>query len=387
MSKLPIPNLLLTPKERKTDMSKADETVLEIDLGALRRNFHYLKSKLNEETKFLAVVKAYGYGSDPVAIANTLAPKVDYFAVAYTDEGAILRNNGITKPVLVLHSLPVNYDMMVQYNLEPSIYSLRMLDAFIEYAALHDKTHYPIHLKFNTGLNRLGFEPEEIPQIIKRLTQTSRVKVASIFSHLAASEDMNEKEFTQMQIEKFKTISETMVAQLEYRPILHCTNTSGILNYPEAHFDMVRSGIGLYGFGNSKIENQYLTPIATLKTVISQTHLVKKGDSIGYNRGYIAPRDMRSATLPLGHADGIPRSYGKGKGWVVINGQKAPFIGNVCMDMLMVDVTDIDCDEGDEVIVFGKENTAEMLSAAIQSISYELITAISQRIKRKFVDE
>lgn len=369
-----------------TDMPKATETVLEIDLNALVNNYKFLRSKIRPETKFLAVVKAYAYGSDAVVIAKTLQESVDYFAVAYTNEGEVLRQNGIKKPIIVLHSLPVNFDMMIENHLEPSVYSLKMMKSFIRYVEEKKIQDYPIHLKLNTGLNRLGFEPEQIPEIIEILSRTTNVKVASVFSHLAASEDMNEKAFTFRQIENFTYNSDILIEKLGYKPLRHCTNTSGIINYPEAHFDMVRCGIGLYGFGNNKEINKHLTPIGTLKTVISQIHDIEKGESVGYNRAFVASQNMRSATLPLGHADGIPRSYGNGKGWAVINGKKAPFIGNVCMDMLMVDVTDIDCEEGDEAIIFGKEHTAEELSAAIHSIPYELITAISQRIKRVFIE-
>lgn len=384
--KMPILKTSLKITDKPDEMSKTEETILEIDLNALLHNFQYLKSKIDYHTKFLAVVKAYAYGSDSVVIAKHLEALVDYFAVAYTDEGEVLRKNGIEKPILVLHSLPVNYDMIVANRLEPSIYSLKMLNTFIAYAEKKSETEYPIHLKFNTGLNRLGFEPFQVAEIIQGLSKTSSVRVQSVFSHLAASEDSAEKEFTLNQIESFKSISKELIDSLGYKPILHCSNTSGILNYPEAHFDMVRSGIGLYGFGNSKEANKHLKPIGTLKTVISQIHQIKKGESVGYNRGFYAKRDMQSATLPLGHADGIPRSYGKGKGWVMIQGKKAPIIGNVCMDMLMVDITNIACKEGDEVIIFGKASTAEALSAAINSIPYELITAISQRIKRVFVN-
>lgn len=364
-------------------MTKATETILEIDLNALSNNYKYLTSKLKNNTKFMAVVKAYAYGSDSVAIAKELVDLgADYFAVAYPIEGVTLRDAAIQTPILVLHPLPVNFDVIVNRCLEPSIYSFKILDEFIAYAEKTNQNNYPIHLKFNTGLNRLGFTEDEISLISKKLAATKSVKVKSAFSHLGASEDLLEKEFSLKQINTFKSISEKLTAELGYKPLLHCANTSGIINYPEAHFDMVRSGIGLYGFGNDKVENKNFKPIATLKTVISQIHTVKKGESIGYNRGIIVEKTAQSATLPLGHADGIPRSYGKGKGWVVINGKKAPIHGNVCMDMIMVDVTDIECEEGDEAIVFGSTNTAEDLSAAINSIPYELLTAISQRIKR-----
>ncbi|MBK5213945.1 MAG: alanine racemase [Flavobacteriaceae bacterium] len=364
-------------------MPKATETLLEIDLNALDNNYRYLTSKLKSETKVLAVVKAFGYGSDSVVVAKELVELgVAYFAVAYTGEGETLRNASIETPILVLHPLPVNFDTILNRCLEPSIYSRKMLLEFIAFAEVNKQTDYPIHLKFNTGLNRLGFDENDIPFIAETLSKTKSVKVKSAFSHLAASEDLKLKDFTLGQIENFRKISEKLTLKLGYRPLLHCANTSGIINYPEAHFDMVRTGIGLYGFGNDPQENKHLKPIGTLKTVISQIHTIEKGESVGYNRGFIAEKTTRSATLPIGHADGIPRSYGKGKGWVIIDGKKAHILGNVCMDMIMVDVTDIDCEEGDEVIIFGPSATAEELSAAINSISYELITAVSQRVKR-----
>lgn len=364
-------------------MPKATETILEIDLNALESNFRYLASKISSETKMLAVVKAYGYGSDSIAIAKELELlNVDYLAVAYTKEGTALRDSAIETPIIVLHPLPMGFDEMIDRCLEPSIYSKKILDVFISLAETKKQNAYPIHLKFNTGLNRLGFNRADIPYIIDKLSNTKSVRAKSIFSHLAASEDLNEKDFTKRQIGEFRIISEEMISKLGYRPLLHCTNTSGIVNFPEAHFDMVRTGIGLYGYANSDEENKHLKPVGTLKTVISQIHIVEKGESIGYNRGFFADRTIRSATLPIGHADGIPRSYGKGKGWVTINGQKAPILGNVCMDMIMVDVTDIDCEEGEEAIVFGPNATADKLAAASNTISYELITAVSQRVKR-----
>lgn len=364
-------------------MPKATDTLLEIDLNALDDNYRYLTSKISPETKLLAVVKAYAYGSDSIAIAKELeALDVDYFAVAYTGEGVVLRDADIKTPILVLHPVPVNFQEIIKRCLEPSIYSKKMLSEFITVAEKNNQNDYPIHLKFNTGLNRLGFEMNEISLIAEILSKTKSVKVKSIFSHLAASEDLKEREFTKGQIEKFKKKAEELIDKIGYRPLLHCTNTSGILNFPEAHFDMVRTGIGLYGYGNDKEYNKHLKPIGTLKTIISQIHSIEEGESVGYNRGFFAKRPTLSATLPIGHADGIPRSYGKGKGWVTINGKNAPILGNVCMDMIMVDVTDIDCGEGDEVIIFGPSVTAEELSAAINSISYELITAVSQRVKR-----
>jgi len=364
-------------------MPKAQETTLELDLTALAHNYQYLKSKLQEQTRFLAVVKAFAYGSDACAVAQKLQElNADYFAVAYTNEGVSLRDGGITKPILVLHPLPVSFEAIIDRCLEPNLYSFKVLKAFIETAEACQQTHYPIHLKFNTGLNRLGFKPTDVPEICELLAQTNAVQVKSAFSHLVASEDLNERTFSLEQIARFKTLSEKLKDHLGYDFIKHMCNTSGILNYPEAHFDMVRSGIGLYGFGNSKKESKHLKPVARLKSVISQIHTLQAGESLGYNRGFKAERITKSATIPIGHADGIGRQYGKGKGFVFINGKPAPILGNVCMDMIMVDVTNINCEEGDEVIVFDGTHSAETLAEHAGTISYEIITSISQRVKR-----
>lgn len=366
-------------------MLKAQETVLEIDLKALEHNFKFLKSKLQKNTMFLAVVKAFAYGNDAIEIAKYLQNlEVDYFAVAYTHEGVLLRDAGITKPILVLHPQPSNFDIIIDRCLEPSLYSSRVLNHFINTAEKHKQNDYPVHIKFNSGLNRLGLLESDLDSILLELNNATSIKVKSIFSHLAASEDLDEKEFTLNQIETFKRISQTMSQSLDYQPMLHLCNTSGVLNYPEAHLDMVRCGIGLYGFGNSPEHNKHLKPIASLKSTISQIHNLKKGESLGYNRAFMAKKSTRTATIPIGHADGISRQYGNGNGFVVINDLRAPIIGNVCMDMLMVNITNIDCEEGDEVIIFDALNTAEHLASSIQSISYELLTSVSQRIKRVF---
>jgi len=364
-------------------MPKATETVLEINLTALGNNYRYLKSKLKANTKFLAVVKAYAYGSDSVEIAKELVNLgADYLAVAYVNEGIALRNAGIKTPIIVLHPQPINFKVLIDNCLEPSLYSLKVFKEFIEITKENNQRNYPVHLKFNTGLNRLGFVESNIDFMISKLKETDSVKVKSIFSHLAASEDETELSFSETQIDNFKIISEKLIEKLKYKPLMHMCNTSGILNYPEAHFDMVRSGIGLYGFSNIPSEQKNFIPIATLKSVISQINFIKKGETVGYNRAFKSDGVLKIATIPIGHADGISRAYGNEKGWVTINGEKAPIIGNVCMDMIMVNVTNIDCKEGDEVIIFGEVETAENLSENINSISYELITAISQRVKR-----
>ncbi|GAA4233782.1 hypothetical protein GCM10022291_11720 [Postechiella marina] len=368
-------------------MTKVEETVLEIDLKALKHNFNHLKSKIKSSTKFMAVVKAYAYGNEAIEIAKHLQSfGADYFAVAYLNEGIALRNSGITKPILVLHPQAINFKKIIEYNLEPSIYSSKILEKFISVAFQEKLKDYPVHIKFNTGLNRLGFWQDDIKYIAKTVNETKNISVKSIFSHLAASEDLEEKTFTLNQIEKFKSIADNFKKEIGYKPWLHMCNTSGILNYPEAHLDMVRSGIGLYGFGNSEKENKNLIPIGSLKTIISQIHHIKKGDSVGYNRAFKSNKSQKTATLPIGHADGIRRQYGNGNGFVYINNKKAPIIGNVCMDMIMVDITHIDCEEGDEVVIFDANTTAESLAIASNTISYELITGISQRVKRRFIN-
>ncbi|NNE31764.1 MAG: alanine racemase [Winogradskyella sp.] len=367
-------------------MRKAKETVLEIDLGALTHNFNYLKSKLQPGTNFLAVVKAFAYGSDAVEVAKHLEMlNVDYFAVAYTNEGVLLRDAGITKPILVLHPLPVSFKTIIERCLEPSLYNSEVLEQFISTAEEQHQSNYPVHIKFNTGLNRLGFQDSEVDVIVSKLKDTTAIVTKSIFSHLAASEDKNEVEFTNKQIRSFEFIAEEFEDKIGYKPWLHLCNTSGIINYPDAHLDMVRCGIGLYGFGNSKTEDSNLKPIASLKSVISQIHSIEKGESVGYNRAYIAETFQKTATIPVGHADGIGRHYGQGKGFVIINNKKAPIVGNVCMDMIMVNVTDIDCHIGDEVILFNASNSANNLANAADTISYEIITSISQRVQRKFL--
>ncbi|MCT8339292.1 alanine racemase [Flavobacteriaceae bacterium TK19130] len=359
------------------------ETTLEIDLNALAHNYRYLKSHLDEGTKMMGVVKAFAYGSDSTAIAKELVDLgVAYLAVAYPYEGEVLRDAGIQTPILVLHPLPPTFETITARCMEPAIYSRTMLESFIAFCEEKKFEAYPIHIKLNTGLNRLGFIDTDIDYISETVLKSEAVTVKSIFSHLAASEDLKEKHFTEKQLKFFKDSSERLIENLGYTPLRHTLNTSGVINYPEAQYDMVRTGIGLYGFGNIPEADKKLRPVGTLKTVISQIHKVKKGESIGYNRGHIADRDMRSATLPLGHADGMARIYGNGNGWVTINGKRAPILGNTCMDMIMVDVTEIDCKEGDVVIIFGENPRANELAEIAGTISYELITSVSQRIKR-----
>ena len=357
-------------------------TVLEIDGKALEHNLNYFKQKLNTETKILAVVKAFGYGSDSVQVAQFLEDKVDYFAVAYTQEGIALRNANIKTPILVLHPQILNLQDIVNYRLEPNLYNFKIFNAFLKLADEAPLMNYPIHIKFNTGLNRLGFWHTDIPAVIASLKNTNHIKVQSIFSHLAASEDLEEKEFTINQLNNFAYISQQFYKHLDYKPMLHVLNTSGVVNYTKAQFDMVRVGIGLYGFGNDDKETTQLKNTHNLKSIISQIHIIDPGETVGYNRAFIAKNPSKSATIPVGHADGLSRKLGNKKGYVIINNQKAKIIGNVCMDMIMVDVTKIDCKEGDEVIIFNSQKTLKHMALVSETIVYETLTAISQRVKK-----
>ena len=357
-------------------------TVLKIDVKALEHNLNYIKSKLQPTTKVLAVVKAFGYGSDGVLIADFLKDKVDYFAVAYAHEGIALREAGIQNRILVLHPQIENWKQIVEFCLEPSIYNFSTLKTFQGFCYGKDLRDYPIHLKFNTGLNRLGFLSKDTKSIIKELSSNNALKIQSAFSHLAASEDPKEKEYSLQQIENFKSIIKEIESKIDYQPFYHMSNTSGVLNYPEAHFDMIRTGIGLYGFANNEKLTTQLKNTHNLFSTISQIHQINPGESVGYNRAFTAKKSTKTATIPIGHADGISRHLGNNKGYVTINDYKAPIIGNVCMDMIMVDVTDIDCEEGDEVIIFDSQKTINAFAKLSNTISYEILTSISSRIKR-----
>ena len=360
------------------------ETTLEIKLENLKENFKFLKSRIISSTKFMAVVKAFSYGSDSVIISKELEKiGADYLAVAYTNEGIDLRENGIRLPILVLHPQEDDFENIINYSLEPSIYSFRIFTFFLKTLDYNNIKKYPYQIKFNTGLNRLGFLKEDVEKLVP-LIKNNPPKY--LFSHLGASEDPKEAEYSKNQIIQFQSISNSLEAQLKVKLKKHLLNTSGILNYSNYQFDMVRSGIGLYGFGNDiKFKND-LKPILVLKTIISQIHQLSEGDSVGYNLGYTAKSNITIATLPIGHADGIGRIYGKGIGEVLIGKQMAKIVGNVCMDMIMVDISSIPCKEGDEVIIFNDDSyTAEEFTTKARTISYELITSLSRRIKRKII--
>ncbi|GET46707.1 alanine racemase [Capnocytophaga felis] len=377
-----------TEKEEQNEHIPIQETTLEIRLDNLEHNVKFLKSKLKENTLFMAVVKAFSYGNNHCEIAKYLEKKdlADYFAVAYASEGVELRKSGVTKPILVLHPQVAHFQDIVKYELEPTLYSHRTLEAFLVFAKEHHLEGYPVHIKCNTGMNRLGFLPQQIENVCQILADKKQVRVRTAYSHLLASEDKNAETYMQEQIRKFVECQQIIEKYFPYKVLYHNCNTSGILNYPQAHFDMVRSGIGMYGFGNDAEYQANFRPITILKTLISQIHDVPKGGYVGYNFGFQAETLTRTATISVGHADGLNRIYGKGVGFVYINDKKAPIVGNVCMDMLMVDVSEIDCQEGDEVIIFDEKHTSEILAETAQTISYELITSLSRRIKRVYVE-
>ena len=326
-------------------------TVFEIDSKAVIYNLNYFRSHIQNTTKLLVVVKALAYGSDSIAIAKLLEDqKIDYLAVAYVDEGVELRKANIKLPILVLHPQLENFDKIIAYDLEPNLYNFRSLDQFIILSEKNNLENYPVHIKIDTGLNRLGFNENDLDQLKNKL-QTNLIEVVSVFSHLSASEDPKEQEFTEYQISLFEKISEKISSSLNYSFLKHLSNTSGIINYPKAHFDMVRLGIGLYGFGNNIEDTAKLKNVCSLKTKISHIQTIEKGESVSYNRNFIAIKSSKIGVIPIGYADGLIRVLGKNVGFVYIKNKKVPIIGNMCMDITMLDLSGVDCSEGDEVII------------------------------------
>ena len=367
---------------------KTHETVLEINLNAISHNLNFFKSKLAPKTKLMVMVKAFGYGNGGFEIAKLLEHhKVDYLGVAFADEGISLKNARISVPIMVLNPETTSFSSIIQHQLEPEIYSIKGLKAFLKIAEQKKLKHFPIHIKLDTGMHRLGFQENNLPELIKTLQGNETVKVKSILSHMATSDDLAHQEFAISQIELFENLSSQLISALKIKPIRHILNTSGISNYPEAQYDMVRLGIGLYGVSNDDEEQKYLENVGTLKSVISQIRTIEKGESVGYGRRFMAEQQTRVATIPIGYADGISRHLGNRIGYVIINQKKAIILGSVCMDMLMVDVTDIECKEGNTVIIFGERPTVNEIAKLLQTIPYEVLTNISQRVKRIFYRE
>ena len=367
---------------------KTHETVLEINLNAISHNLNFFKSKLNPKTKVMVMVKAFGYGNGGFEIAKLLEHhQVDYLGVAFADEGISLKNSGISVPIMVLNPETTSFPAIIQHHLEPEIYSIKGLNAFLKMAGQKDLKNFPIHIKLDTGMHRLGFEEHNLDELITAIQGNKSVKVKSILSHMATSDDLKHQNFAFSQINLFEKMSSKLITELKINPIRHILNTSGISNFPQAQYDMVRLGIGIYGISNDENEQKYLENVGTLKSVISQIRIINKGESVGYGRRFVAERETKIATIPIGYADGISRSWGNGLGYVIINSKEAKIIGSICMDMLMVDVSDIECKEGNSVIIFGDNPTVTFVAKQLNTIPYEILTSISQRVKRVFFRE
>ena len=364
---------------------KTHETVLEINLNAISYNLNFFKSKLKPNVKIMVMVKAFGYGNGGFEIAKLLEHhKVDYLGVAFADEGISLKSAGIHLPIMVLNPETTSFPAIIQHQLEPEIYSLKGLHAFLKIAQQKNLNQFPIHIKLDTGMHRLGFEDNTIDDLIATLKGNQTVKVKSILSHMATSDDLEFKDFANAQIALFEKLSSKLMSELQIKPLRHILNTSGISNYPDSQYDMARLGIGLYGVSNDAEEQKQLENVGTLKSVISQIRSISAGESVGYGRRFIAVKPTKIATIPIGYADGISRGWGNGLGFVMVKNTKAYIVGSICMDMLMVDVTEIECSEGDQVIIFGECPTVSFIAEKLNTIPYEILTSVSQRVKRVF---
>ena len=375
----------------KVLQKKDHETVLEINLNALIDNLNFYKSIKEPDTMIMAMVKAFSYGSGSYEISNMLQyHNVDYLSVAYADEGVELRKAGIRLPVMVMNPDEQSFDAILKHQLEPEIYSFRILERLeeaIERNLLPKNKPVQIHLKLDTGMHRLGFVEEEVDELIQRISRNELLHVRSVFSHLSSSDDPQNDDFTQGQIAQFREMSRKIEDAFEYPLLKHILNSAGISRFPEAQMDMVRLGISLYGIATDKNVEQYLKNVSTLRTSISQIKKIRKGETIGYNRSYRAQREMEIATVPLGYADGLSRLLSNGKGNLILKGQKVPVVGNICMDMTMIDITGLEAKEGDKVEVFGNQQPVKVLSDTMGTIPYEILSGISRRVKRVYYQE
>lgn len=368
---------------------KSHQTVMSVNLSSIRHNLQVIKRRLKENVKVMAMVKASSYGSGNSEVANMLEDSgVNYLTVAYPDEGIILRRKNIQLPIMVMSPSTSSFDKMLLWNLEPEIFNLRSLNNFIEVVKSYNKQSYPIHIKLDTGMHRLGFVSDELDMLITTLCQEKSIKVASIFSHFSAADEPQFNDFTHQQALAFKTMSYKIISALDYRPLLHICNTAGAVQFPEYHFDMVRLGLGLYGIDSSNSLNNQLLQTNSLTTTIAQIKKVPIGDTIGYGRRGKAIKNMSIATICIGYADGYPRALSNGVGHVIINNQIAKVIGSIAMDMCMVDVSHIDnVTEGDEVIIFGTALPIQLIAQWANTIPYEIMTNISTRVKRVYINE
>ncbi len=362
------------------------QTVLEVNLDAISHNLNEFRRYLNPGTRIMAMVKAFAYGAGPAEISALLEyHRVSYLAVANADEGVELRNSGVTLPVMVMNPDPSAYEILIKYSLEPEIYSLPSLDQFLSIASKNGLINYPVHIKIDSGMHRLGFMPEDIDSLVTKLGNQEFVKVVSVFSHLAASENPSFDKFTHHQVDVFLKTADRINEATGYPFLRHILNSSGIVRFPQYQFDMVRPGIGMYGVGH--FEGLNLKPTGRFLTRISQVKRLKAGEPVGYGCADVSDNDRTIAILPVGYADGLNRKLGNKNGNLYIKGSRVPIIGNVCMDMCMADITGLDIDTGDEAEVFGEKISIEEIAGICQTIPYEILTSIPRRVKRVFFRE
>jgi alanine racemase len=368
---------------------KVHQTVLEVNLTALIHNLKVYQAQLKPATKVMAMVKAFSYGSGTAEVARVLQfHKVDYLAVAYADEGVELRKAGISLPIMVMNPDELSFDAIIEYNLEPEIYGLHILNAFSKFLSQQGLQQFPVHIKIDTGMHRLGFELKDMGELSTLLSSDKAVAVRSVFSHLVASEAAEHDEFTRHQANLFNEACKKIQAALEYDFIRHVANSSAINRHPDLQYDMVRLGIGLYGVDSSAEIQEQLQTVAVLRSTISQIRNVAAGETVGYNRRGVVKKDSVIATVRIGYADGLTRHLGNGKGKVWLHGKTAPVIGNVCMDMTMIDITGIPgVSIGDEVEIFGSNIPVQQVAEWSGTIAYEILTSVSQRVKRVYVEE
>ena len=366
---------------------KVHETILEVNLNALVDNYNYYRSLMKPETKLVCMVKADAYGAGAVEVSKTLQDhRVDYLAVAVADEGVTLRKNGITCNIIIMNPEMTAFKTMFDYELEPEVYSFRMMDALIRAAEKEGITNYPVHIKLDTGMHRLGFDPlNDIDEVVDRLTHQNAIIPRSVFSHFVGSDSDDFDDFSASQFDKFQQAANKLQSAFSHKILRHIANSAGIEHFPERQLDMCRLGIGLYGVNPR--DNHLINNVSTLKTTILQMRTVPADETVGYSRKGKLSRDSVIAAIPIGYADGLDRHLGNGNGYCVVNGCKAPYIGNICMDVAMIDVTGIDCKEGDMVDIFGNNLPVSVLSDALQTIPYEVLTSVSNRVKRIYLME
>lgn len=366
---------------------KVHETILEVNLGAVVENLNYYRSFLKPTTKMVCMVKADAYGAGAVEVAKTLQDhRVDYLAVAVADEGVTLRKAGITSNIIIMNPEMTAFKTMFDYDLEPEVYNFRLLEALVKAAEKQGITGWPIHVKLDTGMHRLGFDPEkDIDSLVHRLKHQTALIPRSVFSHFVGADSDDFDEFSAKQFESFERGSKALQAAFDHKILRHIDNSAGILHFPERQLDMCRLGIGLYGIDSR--DNHILHTVSTLKTTILQLREVKKEDTVGYSRKGILQRDSRIAAIPIGYADGLNRHLGNGHCYCLVNGKKAPYVGNICMDVAMIDVTDIPCQEGDMVEIFGEQLPVTVLSDALDTIPYEVLTGLSSRVKKIYYQD